>query len=278
MDIPGHYLTALHEWTAFVHMFGKLFGVHDEQLFAQASLDKVLQLRDESFGDFLVRFEDAALKTQYNDPAMRWKLLQQIRCDLRNRLTLVGSIPPTFNEVIERLLDLDGAREAFNEAGLSVIYNPTTTDNTKINRYEKVVTSATMNQGNQNDKNKQRSVRPYRNNNDSAQANAAQTPQKRPFIRLMREEYRRRMDNHLCIRCGELGHFGKECPPENDPIEEAIARAGIIIEEDHEEEKEVLYGIDEDGGMHQISCMHESEEAMELGNEEGTQGGETEGN
>ncbi|THU80059.1 hypothetical protein K435DRAFT_810193 [Dendrothele bispora CBS 962.96] len=63
MDIPGHYLTALHEWAAFTHMFGKLFGVHDEQLFAQASLDKVLQQKDESFADFLVRFEDAVQRS-----------------------------------------------------------------------------------------------------------------------------------------------------------------------------------------------------------------------
>ncbi|THU79644.1 hypothetical protein K435DRAFT_810547 [Dendrothele bispora CBS 962.96] len=79
LDVLGHYIAALHEWTAFTQMFGKLFGVHDEQLYAQASLDKVQQQKEENFADFLVRFEDAALKTQYNDPALRWKLLRQIR-------------------------------------------------------------------------------------------------------------------------------------------------------------------------------------------------------
>ncbi|THV01566.1 hypothetical protein K435DRAFT_793180 [Dendrothele bispora CBS 962.96] len=109
------WIPALHEWSIFVGEFGRLFGLHDEVLHAQSSLDKVIQKYGESFADFIVRFEDAALKTMYNDPAKRWRLLLQIRKDLRDRLTLVGRIPETFEEVVQRLLDIDGAREAFRE-------------------------------------------------------------------------------------------------------------------------------------------------------------------
>ncbi|THU86348.1 hypothetical protein K435DRAFT_805171 [Dendrothele bispora CBS 962.96] len=114
------WIPTLHEWSVFVREFGRLFGLHDEVLHAQSSLDKVIQKFGESFADFIVRFEDAALKTLYNDPAKRWRLLLQIRKDLRDRLTLVGRIPGTFDEVVKRLLDIDGAREAFRETGLSV--------------------------------------------------------------------------------------------------------------------------------------------------------------
>ncbi|THU82125.1 hypothetical protein K435DRAFT_808535 [Dendrothele bispora CBS 962.96] len=113
------WIPALHEWSSFVAEFGRLFGLHDEVLYAQSSLDKVLQKFGKSFVDFIVRFEDAALKTMYNDPAKRWRLLLQICKDLRDRLTLVGRIPEKFDEVVKRLLDIDGAREAFRETGLA---------------------------------------------------------------------------------------------------------------------------------------------------------------
>ncbi|KAF5320395.1 hypothetical protein D9758_018870 [Tetrapyrgos nigripes] len=119
------YLAALHNWRSFVLTFGRLFGVH-EQLYSQAALDRVHQRANETFADFLVRFEDTSLLTQYNEPALRWRLLLQIRKDLRSQLTLTGNIPQGFNDVVDRLLDLDTAREAFNEAGITtnVYANP----------------------------------------------------------------------------------------------------------------------------------------------------------
>ncbi|THU76690.1 hypothetical protein K435DRAFT_878851 [Dendrothele bispora CBS 962.96] len=80
----GLWIPALHEWGSFLTEFGRLFGLHDEVLHAQSSLDKAVQKFGESFADFIVRFEDAALKTMYNDPAKRWRLLLQIRKDLRD--------------------------------------------------------------------------------------------------------------------------------------------------------------------------------------------------
>ncbi|KAE9385978.1 hypothetical protein BT96DRAFT_1006525 [Gymnopus androsaceus JB14] len=112
------YLAPLHEWEAFVEAFSRLFGLYDEKLQAQSTLDQTFQKPVEPFADFIVRFEDAALLTGYNDEAMRWRLLDQIRFDLRSRLTLVGRIPTTFEQVVERLLELDGAREIIKNTGL----------------------------------------------------------------------------------------------------------------------------------------------------------------
>jgi hypothetical protein len=70
---PYRQIPALHDWIEFRRLFGKMFGVHDEMLHAQATLDKTYQRMSEAFADFIVRFEDAALLTQYNDPAKHWK-------------------------------------------------------------------------------------------------------------------------------------------------------------------------------------------------------------
>ncbi|KAF5372542.1 hypothetical protein D9758_005298 [Tetrapyrgos nigripes] len=266
--MEGVYLVALHNWQAFVGTFGRLFGVHDEQLYSQAALDKVLQRADENFADFLVRFEDASLLTQYNEPVLRWRLLLQIRRDLRNRLTLVGRIPRGFNDVVDRLLDLDTAREAFNEAGLATnnYANPTYVPNVapvaraRNNQQNAVVVPGPITQANRN--------RPRANQNQNLVTGRTAQPQplgNRPFVRLTREERDRRMKNGLCIRCGASGHFGRDCPPENDPApaEEAIARAGIIIEEG---EVETYYGYDEEGNIHELDREEE-----EQGNEERAQ-------
>jgi hypothetical protein len=126
MDEEHRQIPALHNWTEFRRLFGEMFGVHDEMLHAQAMLDKTYQQSSESFADYIVRFEDAALLTQYNDSAKRWKLIRQIVPSLRERLTLGGRLPATYKGVRSRLLDLDGARAAFAEAGLTtsnVTYN-----------------------------------------------------------------------------------------------------------------------------------------------------------
>ncbi|KAF5322951.1 hypothetical protein D9758_018476 [Tetrapyrgos nigripes] len=184
--------------------------------------------------DFLVRFEDASLLTQYNEPALRWKLLLQIRKDLRSRLTLVGNIPQGFNAVVDRLLDLDTAREAFNETRLTtnVHANPTyvaTTGTPLNNQNNQPNNQAGPGPTTQTNRNRNRA---YANRaNPAGRAAQIPTPKNRP--------------------CGAEGHFGRDCPPENDPtkVQAEAARAGVIIEEN---EEETYYGYDEEGNIFEL--------------------------
>ncbi len=121
----GEHVPILHYWHEFLALFSRTFGLHDEVLHSQANLDQIIQRYSETFADFFVRFEDVALLTHYNDAAKRWRLLKQIRPDLRNRLTNNGRIPPDFEGVVERLFDIDGARQAFNDVGLGT-FQPNT--------------------------------------------------------------------------------------------------------------------------------------------------------
>ena len=67
MSDPTLYLESLHEWPHFVAHFSKMFGLHNEQMHSQAALDGTIQNSKEVFADFLVRFQDIALKTGYNE-------------------------------------------------------------------------------------------------------------------------------------------------------------------------------------------------------------------
>ncbi|KAJ3767630.1 hypothetical protein FB446DRAFT_707652 [Lentinula raphanica] len=83
-----------------------MFGLHYETIQAQSKLDECNQVWNESFGYFWVR-------------ALRWRLLKQIQNNLRNRLVDHGEIPETLAGVVDKLLVLDGAKQAFNQIGLS---------------------------------------------------------------------------------------------------------------------------------------------------------------
>lgn len=63
----GEDVLAFISWSNFVMIFGEMFGLHDEVLHAQSKLDHCTQKWSEAFADFLVRFEDIALLTHYND-------------------------------------------------------------------------------------------------------------------------------------------------------------------------------------------------------------------
>ncbi|KAL0562450.1 hypothetical protein V5O48_019637, partial [Marasmius crinis-equi] len=97
----------------------RLFGVYDEGLHAQAKLDTTVQSDSESFAAFLVRFEDASLLTGYNEHALKWRLVAQINNGLRARITYIGGVPELYRDVVQKLLEIDGARQAFADIGLS---------------------------------------------------------------------------------------------------------------------------------------------------------------
>ena len=220
-EVSGQYNPALHEWDAFVQVFGRLFGLYDEKLQAQSNLSNAIQKTDEPFADFIVRFEDQALRTGYNEEALRWHLVDQIWYDLRNRLTLVGRIPDTFNAVVDRLLEIDGAREVLRNTG--TYYNNSSNNNFKGNRF-----------GNFQ---KNNSTSPNFTNNPSTNttgpqkkfgALAKETVGKVAVVeestqvtpnQITKEERDYRMANRLCIRCGKKGHFGRNCPEHKNATE-----------------------------------------------------------
>ncbi|KAE9404391.1 hypothetical protein BT96DRAFT_935743 [Gymnopus androsaceus JB14] len=231
--LTTRYLATLHEWDAFVELFTRLFGLYDEQLQAESALDQTFQKSSEVFADFIVRFEDAALQTGYNNEALRWRLIDQIRFDLRR-------IPITFEQVVERLLELDGAREILKNTGSR---NPTTSTPNNQNRYI-----------------------PYRHNYNnikptetpaasttntpeasittmSATAKAAIATEKTPAPPISKEERERRMNEGLCIWCGEKElEDNSACLEEHETdlegdenTEVAHARATFTIDESFEE-------------------------------------------
>ncbi|KAE9391519.1 hypothetical protein BT96DRAFT_1001241 [Gymnopus androsaceus JB14] len=112
--MASQYLAALHEWDTLIKVFFRLFGTYNEKFQAQY-LDPMIQRSLVPFADFLV---DASLGIEYSDTPLQWWLLDQIQFHLHTCLTLVGKIPLSYKKVVERLLELDGAREILKNTGV----------------------------------------------------------------------------------------------------------------------------------------------------------------
>ncbi|KAL0565339.1 hypothetical protein V5O48_016684 [Marasmius crinis-equi] len=287
----GVYNPILHEWQPFVRELTRLFGVHDEQMHAQALLDKVWQKFTESFADFWVRFEDASIKTKYNDHALRWKLLRQTRPELRSRLTYAGRIPDGYTEVVDRLLDIDGSREAFNEAGLttgSETISKTATpprfnnSNQQGNQGGNTTTSANSPGGRNQRPNYSRTAQATASsaststipNNSTIQPNPSPSQPQPGVIHITQQERDRRLRGGLCLRCAEAGHIGRNCPTFRNMVS-VLGRAAFEVSKEVIPQLELT--ADSNGDLFQTRIEDEEEELQEQssefqeGNDNGTQ-------
>ncbi|KIK53624.1 hypothetical protein GYMLUDRAFT_63610 [Collybiopsis luxurians FD-317 M1] len=199
-------------------------------------------------------------------------MIKQIIKDLRSRLTLVGRIPPTLEQLTTRLIELDGAREDFIEAGIAPVYNSWGTNNNpsrgSIERRTENNTQAPKSnnrnyQGGQNNPPKQ-----------TTQGRATFTNTLTP------EERERRRTLKLCYECGKPGHYGRNCEekekgnialcgaeidsscacdnclenesitgPTNDNDSEVYGHAAFNIEDDYDDEVRMLLEIGNEGGL-----------------------------
>ncbi|KAJ3767479.1 hypothetical protein FB446DRAFT_820249 [Lentinula raphanica] len=158
--------------------------------------------------------------TEYDDRALRWRLLKQIQNHLRNHLVDHGEIPDTLSGVVDKLMVLDGARQAFNQVGLGYKPNKST-----WNQNPEPASTGTTNEtpeisnSNQKFKNNVRTPNARQATTDdnseiSLEAAVMEEPsnksnsndQERSYPRVARKEWNRRMKEGLCGICGAKDH------------------------------------------------------------------------
>lgn len=190
------------------------------------------------------------LLTEYNDPAKRWRLLRQINRGLQDRLADHGEIPETFNGVVQKLLRLDGARQAFNEMGMGV-RNKLRTTEVETEETTKVVTTTVpvtnpIAVGN----NRQYGYRSRQamgrqadvTKEETLEAAIEETPKEEirtpegNYPRITMQEWNRRMRSGECGVCGSKDHRYREHFLQGGP-KPAMGRATFVDNYNNEPEE-----------------------------------------
>lgn len=101
---PQH--PALHQWADFVTEFGGLFGIYDQTMDAQIRLSHAVMTNRQHFSSFLVRFQEMAALSGFNDSALRSWLYRAIAPRLRESMQSTP-MPSTYPHLVQLLLHLD---------------------------------------------------------------------------------------------------------------------------------------------------------------------------
>ena len=98
---------ALHNWMEFLKEFQKYFGIYDIKGFAQAEIARIVQLKNESFADFFIRFQEWAVKTGFNDEALLHQLRKSVHQWMDITISAQRPRPTTYDEWVESYSMLD---------------------------------------------------------------------------------------------------------------------------------------------------------------------------
>ncbi|KAL0567152.1 hypothetical protein V5O48_014841 [Marasmius crinis-equi] len=185
-------------------------------------------------------------------------------------------MPQTYTELIQRLLDIDGARQAYNDLR-TTSFNPTNT---------RAITWYPQNQSNDpgpsstnTNNNQSPRVRPTLRRTDQAQAAQANTlPGSNQILWMTQKERDRRLVQNLCLQCSKPGHRSRNCENPYNPnptVEQAPAHVGFT--EELRDEALVDLVIEGDGNLVPLEYNNEPQndshrdQSNESGNGEGTQ-------
>ncbi|KAK1216238.1 hypothetical protein PQX77_021135 [Marasmius sp. AFHP31] len=119
----GQRVVALESWEAFVAELRKDFGLRDPTGFNQARVQKMRQREDEPYGKYFNRFSQAAVRSGFDEPSLRWYLLRGLTETTINRLRGSNEIPKDYVDLHEHLRDLDTVDHSLMEAGIIDSYD-----------------------------------------------------------------------------------------------------------------------------------------------------------
>ena len=112
----GEEVLPLVYWTEFVKEFTSKFGIFDVARDAQTNLSWITQQPNESFAKFIIRFQQYAFKTGFNDEALVFKLRESVHANLDILVASQQQRPRSYDEWVDRFQELDSSVRATQEA------------------------------------------------------------------------------------------------------------------------------------------------------------------
>ena len=196
----------LSDFDLFVKMLLAAFGDPDPRATARRELFRIRQ-GSSSAADYAAAFQRAAVRTKWNPEALRDMFDEGLNDDLRRELS-TRDLPDTFAEYIPKVIALDNQMREFRLQRSHSGKLPFYMDYRKVNRLPSQNFSHTRSLP-------ERSSSASTTSSDFRQVSS--TPMEigavhQKYSPLTSEERTRRIENKLCLYCGQPGHVAVSCP------------------------------------------------------------------
>jgi Zinc knuckle len=193
------------------------FGPYDNAAQAEIELEKIIMKEHHKIARYFIAFSQASTQTQWNDAALRhfaYKgLAKCIKDDLMHfpRYQSLAELRNFALEIDSRYWE----RKEYKSIGSNQQSSGNNT--TSGNRFTQNQGSTNQGSNNSNSRKKKKS----RHLNDSGANNTTNKPAKTSTDTLVKlgkdgkllpKEHQRRIDQGLCLLCGQKGHLVKDCP------------------------------------------------------------------
>ena len=222
----------LRDWDAFKGELQMNFGPYDNAAQAEIELEKIVIKEHHKAARLFIAFSWASTRTQWNDAALRHFAYKGLAKRIKDELLHF----PRYRSLAELrnfALEIDShywERKEYDTIGSnsrSAGYSNNSSGN------HSTQDQGSSNQGSNNSKSGKKNKSRNSNSNNSGTNNAT-TPAKTTTDtslklgkdgKLLPEERQRRIDQGLCLLCGQKGHLVKECPKATSTSSNSKGRA-----------------------------------------------------
>jgi hypothetical protein len=220
------------DWTVFISEMQQFFGEHNPRGVVQHIMRTIKMGDKESFVNYVVRFQEAALDSGFNDPAMKSILHQTINTRLLKMLVTVPEAD-SYTKLVQQCLTLDQrVDDVDTELKLRMGKGSTSVPQIHGQILTGVLEEEELGQQTLTETQHERETpSEYVTADDDIFEGIGMFEElSLRAIGVSLEERKRRRDNALCYYCGEKGHFMRECPKAKKQTQPNTASArGISI-------------------------------------------------
>jgi hypothetical protein len=235
----SHVMTKMHlepgstfftNWTEFMTEMQQYFGEANARGVAQRKMRALKMGEKESFASYIVRFQEIALDTGFNDPAMKSTLHQTLNTRILKMLVTVPEAE-SYTKLVQQCFTVDQRVEDV-DSELKIRANRGTNISSVPNIQARALQDIAEEVEDETLK-QQEIMETSQGSNECFVADdlfegiGIFEDLSLRAAGVSAEERKRRRDNALCYYCGEKGHFMKQCPKAKKQLQTSAAARGI---------------------------------------------------
>lgn len=192
-------------WDNFKKELGRIFGEIDEKKQAERAITRLRQTK--SVSSYTAEFKQLQARIDWNDASLRTAFEAGLKENVKDGLVHHDE-PETLHDLIELATRID--HRLWERSEQRKKHFQPNGANTKRYRSNKDTDGDTIMTGKVQEKSKDKRNRARGTNHDG----------------ISKEERQKRYDSKACLRCGEVGHFRRDCP--KNEVKQAVVKISML--------------------------------------------------